>query len=302
MTGSLHRTGLAAPPVSTLEAATTRRAKKPNFLYIGMPKAGSTWIFEMLRQHPDVYVPPAKDIKYFDDNYHRGGDWYLKFFEGAKGETAIGELSHDYYAVPEAAERIHRDLPDVKLICCLREPGDFAASAFRYARMHSLEGTENLEAYTEHLRLNGYLQYLENLERFFHRFPETNIKVIFYENIKDDPAGTLAELYRFLGVREDMLPPDCGRRINATRQPRSMTLTRLAYSIAQLLRRVGLTNLLGLLKKSGLTQNILYQPIPETVPTDPRVLDDLRARWRADFASLEALIGKPLPAAWHRPA
>ena len=287
-------------PGSFREETMTRPRKEPNFLYIGMPKAGSTWLFEMLRRHPDVYVPPAKDIKYFDDNYHRGRDWYLKFFEGAEGETAIGELSHDYYAVPEAAERIKKEFPNVKLICCLREPGDFAASAFKYARMHSLEGTDDLLTYTEHLRKNGYLQYLENLKRFFDLFPARSIKVIFYEDLKRDPAQILTELYRFLGVLEDLLPPDCGRAVNATRQPRSMALTRFAYSVAQVLRHAGLANLVGWVKQSPLTQRVLYRANPESLPVDPRVVNDVRARWRGDLGPLEALIGKPLPTAWRQ--
>jgi len=38
----------------------------PNFLGIGVPKAGTTWLYENLRQHPQVWLPPAKEIHYFD--------------------------------------------------------------------------------------------------------------------------------------------------------------------------------------------------------------------------------------------
>jgi hypothetical protein len=45
----------------------------PHFLGIGVPKAGTTWLYENLRQHPQVWLPPLKEIHYFD----RGGRPYL---------------------------------------------------------------------------------------------------------------------------------------------------------------------------------------------------------------------------------
>ena len=30
---------------------------RPDFLYIGIARAGSTWLFNMLREHPEVMVP-----------------------------------------------------------------------------------------------------------------------------------------------------------------------------------------------------------------------------------------------------
>ena len=72
----------------------------PTFLYIGAARAGSSWMYEILREHPDVFVPLAKDIYFFDKHYDRGLQWYRSFFASAGGRRAIGELSHDYYLRP----------------------------------------------------------------------------------------------------------------------------------------------------------------------------------------------------------
>ncbi len=37
----------------------------PHFIGIGAHKAGSSWLAEQLKMHPDVYVPPTKEIHYF---------------------------------------------------------------------------------------------------------------------------------------------------------------------------------------------------------------------------------------------
>jgi hypothetical protein len=38
----------------------------PNFLGVGAPRSGSTWLHMMLARHPEVYVPPIKEVHYFD--------------------------------------------------------------------------------------------------------------------------------------------------------------------------------------------------------------------------------------------
>jgi hypothetical protein len=38
----------------------------PEFMCIGAQKAGTTWLYAMLKQHPDVWVPPIKEVHFFD--------------------------------------------------------------------------------------------------------------------------------------------------------------------------------------------------------------------------------------------
>ncbi|WP_347274517.1 sulfotransferase [Candidatus Kuenenia sp.] len=38
----------------------------PDFLCIGAQKSGTTWIYRNLNKHPDVWLPPIKEIHYFD--------------------------------------------------------------------------------------------------------------------------------------------------------------------------------------------------------------------------------------------
>jgi hypothetical protein len=38
----------------------------PDFICIGAQKAGTTWLNSMLRQHPAIWMPPMKEIRYFD--------------------------------------------------------------------------------------------------------------------------------------------------------------------------------------------------------------------------------------------
>src|ERR1700730_13069967 len=38
----------------------------PDFLCIGVQKAGTGWLYEQLREHPDFWMPPLKELHYFD--------------------------------------------------------------------------------------------------------------------------------------------------------------------------------------------------------------------------------------------
>ena len=38
----------------------------PDFLCVGMPKAGTQWLFDQLQSHPDFWMPPIKEIYYLD--------------------------------------------------------------------------------------------------------------------------------------------------------------------------------------------------------------------------------------------
>src|SRR5262245_51708602 len=98
-----------------------RDMHRPDFLFIGPDKCGSSWLFEVLRQHPLCFVPPAKDLYFFDRYYARGWAWYERHFAAAPtGCRARGELSHDYLFSPLAAERIAASLPEVRLLTILR--------------------------------------------------------------------------------------------------------------------------------------------------------------------------------------
>ena len=60
-----------------------RREVGPDFVGVGVQRAGSTWVAEMLRQHPEVWMR-EKEISFFTRHYHRGWDWYEAHFAGRR--------------------------------------------------------------------------------------------------------------------------------------------------------------------------------------------------------------------------
>ena len=74
----------------------------PNFLGIGAQRAGTTWLYNCLNEHPDVFVSSAKEIHFFSHEFDRGVTWYEGHFQGRNTESAIGEITPNYLNVPAA--------------------------------------------------------------------------------------------------------------------------------------------------------------------------------------------------------
>ncbi|MGA9286108.1 MAG: sulfotransferase domain-containing protein [Solirubrobacteraceae bacterium] len=145
---------------------------KIGFLIIGAQKGGTTSLFEYMRRHPRIHMPPEKEIEFFnrDHVFQRGWDWYFaKVTRGAGLDVVCGEASTYYmsgrpgdvlgHELGEGSRvgsneaellgsleeviprRIMQSLPEAKLICVLRDPVERACSAHR---MMTLAQTESL--------------------------------------------------------------------------------------------------------------------------------------------------------------
>lgn len=193
----------------------------PEFIIGGAPRAGTTWLYELLDCHPDVYMakPLKPEPKFFlrDDLYAKGLDHYSQtWFAGAEPGRVAGEKSTDYLESGQAATRIARDLPHVKLVFILREPADRAYSNYLWSRMNGLE----TESFAEAIRLEEQRErelperwrftrpfsyfsrglYADLLEPYVNRFMDHQVLVVRYEDIRERPAELASSLHRFLGV------------------------------------------------------------------------------------------------------
>jgi len=224
----------------------------PNFLIIGTAKAGTTALYNYLKQHPRIYMSPVKEPKFFayegEKLDFRGPgdreantsvvtdiDAYRALFAKVSNETAVGEASPLYLYAPKAPERIQHHIPEAKLIAILRNPIERAYSSFSQMVR---EGREPLGDFSQalgaeerrirenwapgwHYKRRGF--YHTQLERYFDRFHRDQIKIYLYEDLQANPVGVLQETFRFLGV-DDAFIPDISLRHNVSGIPKSQAL------------------------------------------------------------------------------
>ncbi len=182
----------------------------PNFLVIGTEKGGTTWLYQQLKKHPDIFLPESKELHFFNryssnlvnrNNFTLGLQWYGDFFKGHKGQKAIGEVTPMYICDPEAPGRIKETLPDAKLIAVLRNPVNRAYSHYWMAKNKKhvkLCFRKIIE--TEEPRFIKRGLYYEQLEVYYKLFKPEQILVIFYEEVFENPSFWMARVCDFLGI------------------------------------------------------------------------------------------------------
>ena len=70
----------------------------PDFVGIGVHKSATTWVGDILAQHPDVYIK-KKEVSFFTHSFYRGYGWYSNFFKD-KGTRKAGEITPGYIISP----------------------------------------------------------------------------------------------------------------------------------------------------------------------------------------------------------
>ena len=192
---------------------------KPHFLGIGTQKGGTSSLYHLLKQHPDVYLPTSKEQHYFTTHYQRGDDWYEEQFADAQPGQARGEITPYYLFHPEAPARIHGYRPGMLLIALLRDPVERTLSQYFHARRHGFEPLELQAALAaEENRLasgdpyshqkHSYLsrsRYAEQLARFETLFGPDQLLVMRSEDLFQKPEDCWMKLQHFLGLRPQQL-------------------------------------------------------------------------------------------------
>jgi hypothetical protein len=243
-------------------------AGKPNFIYIGPDKAGSSWLHEVLLRHPQIFLSPAKDLYFFDRYYDRGLDWYLRQFDDARPEhLVVGEVCQDYLFHPEAPQRIADSLGSCRMMVTLRDPADRAFSSYLYMLRSGWEPGTFLQALAGQPMLLQHGSYATALERFTDRFGRDQIHVAVFDDLVADPQAFIDALTAWLDIESiTMTPAQLGARLPATRA-RSATLSRLACWGAQFVREHDGATVVGRVKRSPFVQRALYRPLTTDKPT-----------------------------------
>lgn len=211
----------------------------PNFLIAGAPRAGTTFLYEVLDEHPEVYLakPRNPEPKFFliDDEFQKGLGYYSeKYFAGVEGQAAVGEKSTNYLENGQVAGRIRSLLPQVKLLFTLRNPIERALSNYLWSKKNGLETLSFEEAVEQeqareaqypaayrYSRPFSYVSrgmYAAHLRPYLAAFPAAQIKVVLLEDLEAKPQEEIDEICRFLGVAARQSSGDLHRRVNSARQ------------------------------------------------------------------------------------
>jgi len=271
--------------------------QRPSFIVIGPGRSGTSWIYEVLREHPQVQTAGGtKETLFFDREYHRGLDWYLNFFPYHENCKAYGEVSNAYIYNPLCARRIRAHLPGVKLVTCLRNPVERLLSAHAYRlRRGQLKGDVEhcLGAYPDLITTNLYWTALKP----FLNEPELDLHVMLYDDLQQDPTRFAQDLYSTIGVAEDFHPSVIDKTVNPASIARSPVHAKVSGFIADSLRRFGALGLLDSLKRSDFVRDLMLNKTAESDRSQgllPETRRDLIEIFRPEINELSNYLGRDL--------
>ncbi|MGK7947882.1 MAG: sulfotransferase [Xenococcaceae cyanobacterium] len=292
----------------------------PNFLIIGAAKAGTTALYHYLQQHPQIYMSPHKEPRFFalegqPLDFRGPGDKtrfkfvtdldsYRALFDGVSHQIAIGEASPWYLYVPQAGERIKHYLPQVKLIAILREPVARAYSNYTHALREGLEPLEDFAlamdaeserisqnwSYRWHYQQKGF--YYGQLKHYFNLFDREQIRVYLYDDFIRNPVSLLQDIFRFLEV-EDSFIPDLSRKHNVSGIPRNVALDQFLIRDTRpkrVLKRLFPAKIL----RQQLKNKIMELNLRPKPPLEPKAKKRFQQVYREDILQLQKLIQRDL--------
>jgi hypothetical protein len=202
---------------------------RPTFLVIGGQRCATTWLFEVLRQHPEVFVPDDKEPDFW--NRKVLGEWtvgdYGNLFEPARslGKPFRGSMSVNYSILDaQFVHGISKLLPSLRLVFTMRHPVDRAWSQAKLVfRMMKNEWRPAPKARTRpstHIPLARFIRFFETqrcilrndyartIDIWSGAFGQEALHLDLYDRVKKDPRGYLADIFEHVGADPAWSPSD----------------------------------------------------------------------------------------------
>lgn len=231
--------------------------RKPNLFIVGAPKCGTTALFTYLSRHPQVFMSHIKEPYFFATDFEQEAwknkkpfsknsdlESYLGLFEDATNHLYAGEGSVLYWISHTAAAKIAEFNPDSRIIVMLRDPVDFLQSWHSELVFQNMESEKELSCalaleetrragqqvpdtvpFAAMLFYSEYLKFKENLDRYYQQFPSDQIRIILFDDFKNDPARTFKETCDWLKI--DFPQPMQFEKINSNKVQRFPFLNKI---------------------------------------------------------------------------
>jgi hypothetical protein len=186
-------------------------------LIIGAAKCGTTSLFAYLSQHPQIAACRAsesivnsltvqKEVNFFTENWHRGFEWYMSLWDWNSSIHRVAlEATVNYTKVPicpNAAERIAtlQDRADFKFIYIMRDPIERIESQYTYGLSRGVNYASIEKGKMIDSNLLAPSMYSRQLKEYYLRFPDEQILLVNFEDLKKKPREVCRRVCNFLEI------------------------------------------------------------------------------------------------------
>jgi len=220
--------------------------RKPNLFLVGAPKAGSSLLWTMLKEHKDIFFStnPEKEINHFSydelaqNSYYKdykikSEDDYLKVFQKGQSVKYLVDGSVSYFAYPSIPKKLYKFNSEAKIIVIVRDP---ILRAFSHYNMDKRMGYA-IAPFSEYLinKDNKYKQYLhqyienslyyKHVNNYLEYFDKSQVFILQLEHINDD----IDRLCDFLDIKK-LKSKSNNERVNANKIPMNIISRTLQHN------------------------------------------------------------------------
>lgn len=270
----------------------------PNFFSIGVMRGGSTWLYEILKNHPDIYLCSYhKETHFFSRYYYKGLNWYSRFFpkiNEAKKYKIIGEIAPTYYFQKHVPNLILKYIPKARFILILRNPVNRAFSEYKYHKLNlgfNYSFEHYLKKYPYIIRIGLYSKYLKN---WFESFPRSSFLILIFEEVMKDPLNALKIISKFLDIDFNRIDEvNLTQTVNPSSFPRFPKLYELSYWFFNFFLLIGFYRLTRIFSKLK-PWFYLFGEKKDDEKMNISFKDRLYLKYKEDIEELEKLLKRDL--------
>ncbi len=318
------------------EGAALTAVRTPDFFIVGHQKCGTTALYLMLSQHPQIYMSDVKEPWFFGRELRSRFDKpstrsrpntledYVALFADARADQSAGEASPQYVRSEHAAREIAELRPDARIVVLLREPAAFLRSLHLqlvathieeepdFAKAIALEPDRREGKHVpsrsvspQSLLYSDHVRYAEQLRRLHDAFPSEQVLVLIYEDFRRDNKAVLRQVLEFLGVDPDVTIDPVETK--PLEDVRSMRLHQLRRAIRKAglnpAKRGRLVKTLDALPPRSLSGDSISAAFRRVAyrpqrPADDELMRELRHRFKGEVQAASDYLGRDLTALW----
>ncbi len=272
--------------------------KRIEFIGIGPQKTGTSWLHEVLGQHPQLCLPKAtKELEFFDRYYTADLQQYMAYFSHCRAGQRCGEITPGYFDTAEAPARIAQHFPEARILISLRHPVHRTRSLFLHHLRKGRVSSDFDQAVLQIPRIIDSGKYREHLSRWYAHFPEEHISITLLEDIIQQPETVLQKVLSFLSVDTDYMPEVIHEKVNKAGLPRYAWLARYAARAVDSLKARKLHGLVEFGKALGLKK--VYGGAESMPSLSEQQSLKLLSLYEPDICHVEKLLGRTLDG-WRR--
>jgi len=306
----------------------------PDFFIVGHAKSGTSALYQMLRRHPQIFMPAYKEPWFFASDMRprfqpkQAGrapqtlEEYRALFAGAGADQRVGEASTSYLWSRTAAEAIAEVQPDARIVAILRDPATFLRSLHLQLLQTHVESVQDFRAAVslegerrqgrriprrshrpQLLQYSEHVRYVEQLRRYHEVFSSDQVLVLIYDDFRADNTATARRVLELLQVSE--AEPLEAIEANPSVRMRSQTLDEIVHAVSvgrgpagRAVRGPVKALTPERLRRKALRmtqQRVVHAPPPAA---DEQFMNELRRRFKGEVVALSDYLGRDLVSLW----